>query len=207
MAAGSTVRFDVDRMEEGQSGGESLLNEALNSFDVLIQLAVERDDLVTAPVGVNGNAYLIAGTGAGDWVGYDDLLAYYSDGWYYATPIEGMRYYNKATNQFKVYNGTSWVNPPLSVEDGITASTTQTQGQEQMSAQVNRIAVCANANDVVTLPSCSAGAQCTIFNDGAQTLQIFPNTDDEIRSLAADASTTLAAGSSVTYYGISLINW
>jgi len=89
---------------------------------------------------------------------------------------------------------------------GITASTTQSQGQQVLSANVNEIATCANANDVVTMRKAQAGAWQTIINNGAETLQIFPNVDDDLGS-GANTSVTLAAGSAVTYRAYDGTNW
>ena len=76
---------------------------------------------------------------------------------------------------------------------GITASTTQTQGQQALTNEINEVATVANDNDVVTLPTAVAGRAVTIFNNGAYTLQIFPASGDSIDDAAVDVSTTLAA--------------
>ena len=89
----------------------------------------------------------------------------------------------------------------------ITASTTQTQLQQLLVAELNEVSVCANANDVVTLPPAVAGRTITIINNGAETLQIFPYTDDAIGAGAADASTTLAAAGILRLIAYNNINW
>lgn len=53
----------------------------------------------------------------------------------------------------------------------------------------------------------AAGLEIYIRNNGAQTLQIFPASGDAINGAAADASTTLAAGASVTYRTADSTNW
>lgn len=57
---------------------------------------------------------------------------------------------------------------------GITASTTQTQGQQPLTSSWNEVSVVANNNDVVTMPSMFTGVQCVIINNGAKKLQVFP---------------------------------
>ena len=94
-----------------------------------------------------------------------------------------------------------------SVTAGIIASTTQTQGQIPLVSEYNQISTVANASDTVTLPEAIAGRSCTIVNNGANVLQIFPAADDVIESLAADASTTLDPGHSVVFKSYNLINW
>lgn len=90
---------------------------------------------------------------------------------------------------------------------GITASTTQTQGQQPLTKEVNQISVCANANDVVTLPTAVAGERVTVINNGAQTLQIFPAAGAAINSGATNASITLAAGASIMFTSYSSTKW
>ena len=92
-------------------------------------------------------------------------------------------------------------------EDAITASTTQTQGQQPLTRRFNRISVCANASDVVTLPGALAGLTCAVRNDGAQTLQIFPASGDDINGGATDAAITLAAGSTIILGAMDATSW
>ncbi|KKK99549.1 hypothetical protein LCGC14_2631620, partial [marine sediment metagenome] len=66
------------------------------------------------------------------------------------------------------------------VTNGITASVTQTQGQGALVSQINEVSVVANINDSVTLPSATPGFKITIINDGANLLQIFPASDDNL---------------------------
>lgn len=92
------------------------------------------------------------------------------------------------------------------VTAGITASTTQTQGNGALTAEVNEVATVANANDTVTLPSAVAGYRVVIINNGANTLRIFPASGDDLGA-GVDTSTTLAAGSNVVYQAYNATNW
>ena len=89
---------------------------------------------------------------------------------------------------------------------GITASTTQSQGQQPLTSSVNEISTWANGNDVVTLPTAVAGRQCIIIHNGAQTLQIFPASGDNLGS-GVNSSTTLAAASNVRFVTYDDTNW
>lgn len=93
-----------------------------------------------------------------------------------------------------------------SVEASITASTTQTQGQQPLTKDVNEISVCANANDVVTLPFAVAGLQIIVTNNGANTLQIFPASGDNLGA-GVNTSETLAAGGTRMYTAYDGTNW
>lgn len=89
---------------------------------------------------------------------------------------------------------------------GITASTTQSQGQAPLTTEINEVSDVANANDVVTLKTASAGIKQTIINNGANTLQIYPASGDDLGA-GVNTSTTLASGSNVTYLAYDTTNW
>jgi hypothetical protein len=93
------------------------------------------------------------------------------------------------------------------VEKTITASTTQTQGQQPLTKDINEISTVANANDVVTLPSAVTGSEIYVRNNGANTLQIFPASSDAIDNQAINTSVTLAAGASTVFRAVDNINW
>ena len=85
-----------------------------------------------------------------------------------------------------------------SVTAGITASTTQTQGQGALTTQINEVSVVANTNDTVTLPAAVAGRSVSIFNNGANTLRIYPASGDNLGA-GVDTATTLVAGANVVF--------
>ena len=88
----------------------------------------------------------------------------------------------------------------------ITASTTQTQGQGALTGDINEISVCANANDTVTLPIALAGKSCLVINNGAQTLQVFPASGDNLGA-GADTATTIATTSRKLFVAFNSTDW
>lgn len=88
----------------------------------------------------------------------------------------------------------------------ITASTTQTQGQGPLTTEINEVATVANANDTVTLPSAAAGRNVIVINNGANTLQIFPASGDDLGA-GVDTATTLATATNVHYVAYDSTNW
>ncbi len=80
------------------------------------------------------------------------------------------------------------------VEDAITASTTQTlAGGYALTAQMNRVTVCANSGDAVTLPLMTVGQWCDVYNAGANPAAVFPNSAGvAIDGGSAGASVALA---------------
>jgi len=93
-----------------------------------------------------------------------------------------------------------------SVTASITASTTQSQGQQALTSAINEVSVVANANDVVTMPTAVAGLRVVVINNGANILQIFPASGDNLGA-GVDTSVTLAAGSNVEYVSYDVTNW
>lgn len=100
----------------------------------------------------------------------------------------------------------------LDTNAGITAGTTQTQaGATALTAQVNQISTCANANDGAALPPAAAGLIVRIINNGAQVMQVWPDNgqEDTIDGGAADAvdANTLAVGDTRTYVAYNTNAW
>ena len=89
---------------------------------------------------------------------------------------------------------------------GITASTTQSQGNGLLSSEVNEIATVGNTDDTVTLPAASPGLEVTVINNGANTLQIFPASGDDLGA-GANNSEQLAINESVEYVAIDSTTW
>lgn len=89
---------------------------------------------------------------------------------------------------------------------GITASTTQTQGQQPLTAALNEISTVANLDDVVTLPSAIPGLEITIINNGANTLQIFPASGDDLGN-GVNASTELEPNEEIEFISYDGTNW
>ncbi len=91
-------------------------------------------------------------------------------------------------------------------EARITASTTQTQGKCMITHDINEISTCGTTNDVITLMPCKAGLRVTVINNGAQSLQIFPASGDNLGA-GVNTSTTLATGKSAIFESYNATNW
>lgn len=89
----------------------------------------------------------------------------------------------------------------------ITASTTQTQGQQPLTKNWNQISVVANTNDTVTLPTAKTGLICGVRNDGANTLQIFPASGDRIDNNAVDVAITTVTGTAFIFVATDATRW
>jgi len=93
-------------------------------------------------------------------------------------------------------------------ESGITASTTQSQGQGPITREINEVSAVANIGDTVTLPTAEIGKRCVILNNGANALRIFPASGDNLGAGADTQMTTdLAAGDMIVFFAYDATNW
>lgn len=114
----------------------------------------------------------------------------------------GVVYTVDATNSFFTMN-TALIRKTVA---GITASVTQTQGQGALTGEVNEVSTCANVNDTVTLPAAIAGRMCLVINNGAQTLQVFPASGDNLGA-GVDTATTIVTTSRKLFMAFDSTNW
>jgi len=89
---------------------------------------------------------------------------------------------------------------------GIIASTSQSQGNGALTSEINEVATVANDNDTVTMPSAATGVRCTVINNGANILQIFPASGDDLGP-GANTSVKLLSGQQITYQAYDATNW
>lgn len=168
-----------------------------------------KDRTLTTPPSTpaEGDRHIVGPSASGAWNGLDNKIVEWRDerGWIEAPLREGMRVWVEAEDAVVAYSGSAWVG--RSVDEAITAATTQTQGQQPLVQAVNRVSVVANANDVVTLPKCATGKVVVIINDGANDLQVFPASGDAIDTLAANTSVTLVPNERASFYGTTGTAW
>lgn len=89
---------------------------------------------------------------------------------------------------------------------GITASTTQTQGNGALTGDINQISTVGTTNDTATLPSVAAGKTCFVANDGANTLKLYPGSGQTLGA-GTNTSITMAAGERAMFKGIDTTTW
>ena len=97
-------------------------------------------------------------------------------------------------------------NQYLSTQNSIAAAGT-TQGTATiLLLDINNVTTVAAGTGVI-LPALTAGAKITIFNNGANTLLIYPAVGDSIDILAANAAISVPVGSEWTGAMVSSTNW
>lgn len=207
---GTSDSGNKNLLESAQANGEvsqNTLNKLIVAFAGTGNVVSE---LSTPPGSPNEiDMYLVGSSPTGDWSTFDqgDLAIYIDSDWYELDPFEGLKIYRADTDGTYTYDGSNWVEGLSSVSSGITASTNQTQGQEALTARVNHVGTVGTTNDVVTLPAALAGLEVSVINAGANTLQVYPASGDDIDGGATDASTTLAAGVIGRFHAIDGDSW
>ena len=88
-----TPNVALPLLEAGQAQKHVTMNDALLRLDALGAGAVLSAGLSTPPGGAtDGDCYLVAAPGAGEWAGRDDDIAYrVASGWDFAAPTPGRR--------------------------------------------------------------------------------------------------------------------
>jgi hypothetical protein len=108
--------------------------------------------------------------------------------------VQGRSKFNAANQHFGV--------------DSITAFAGGGQGSAtQLTGEVNFVTTVATGGDSVKLVASLLGLKVTVFNLGAQSLDIFPATGGQIDALGVDTAFSLAAGASKTFWGQTATQW
>ncbi len=105
----STDRLGLSTLVSGQSQKEITVNMALQRLDAFVQMTVERVGLTNPPSGVGGSLYVVGIGATGVWAGQDNNIAHFaSSAWWFYTPFEGMRLWDKETAAALVYRAGAW---------------------------------------------------------------------------------------------------
>lgn len=137
-----TARLDLPMIQPSQAQKHVTHNEALQVLDGLVQAALEETGATTPPFEpVTGTLYATGANPTDDWAGQPNKLALrITEAWLFIDPQEGWRAWDKATGQFKVFDGSGWAEilPDLNNLDGVGIGTT--------SDATNRLSVAAAAS-------------------------------------------------------------
>lgn len=122
------------------------------------------------------------------------------------TDVYGIAVGGIAALQLKELNSQAF--PIWHTTAGILAASTQTQAAATLlGSAINEVATVGTAGDGVKLPIAEAGLDITVINNGANDVDIYPNTSDQINALSVDAAFTLSAGSRVIFKTYNATNW
>ena len=99
--------------------------------------------------------------------------------------------------------------PDLVIHDldaGLTADAGSAQGGLPLTASYNEISTVGTTGDSATLYAAQAGIKQTVMNNGANSMDIFPASGDDLGA-GANTAVALAAGNNITYFAIDATNW
>lgn len=198
----TTPIIGLDEIASDQVSKDITHNNALRALEGVLIRVLSATTTAEPGSPANGDAYIIPASATGtDWATYSqDDIAVYNEGWYNFTPGHGWRVWIEDDNYYAFFDDSNskWTPLVLGSESGITASTTQTQGQQPLTKMVNEISTCANANDVVTAPNLLGGMHFTVINNGAATLDVFPASGEDLGG-GTDTAVSIAPGSAAMW--------
>jgi len=97
----------------GQAQKEFFVNEAFLRIDSLLHAAVEGSSDTPPASPVEGETWLVASAGTGDWEAMDGHIAVYqSNGWAFIAPQDGMHIFDKSASACLFYNS-AWIEPAI----------------------------------------------------------------------------------------------
>lgn len=105
----TTPILDITEMEASQSQPELVFNEAIRKLEAMSPLIVLDRDLSTPPVSPDdGDRYIVADGGTGDWAGHDGEVALYTGaGWLFLVPRTGWLAFVDDENIYAKYTSDS----------------------------------------------------------------------------------------------------
>jgi len=92
------------------------------------------------------------------------------------------------------------------VTAGVTATNPGVQGDNPITKQITEVSTVGAGSDAVTAPAAVAGREFTVINNGANTLEIWPASGDNLGA-GVDTAVTLASGNQITYAAYNTTNW
>lgn len=118
MADTTTANLSMTDLVEGAQGQGTRMNMNMRVLDTLVCGRVLDRDLATPPGSPSeGDAYIVATSGTGDWASQDGNIAYYTgSAWKFVTPAEGFVLRVTDENVRIEYDGASWQRIPTSAE-------------------------------------------------------------------------------------------
>ena len=107
----TTNNLGITLIEQSQAQKEVTANEAFVAIDAVVNSGVIDKDLATPPISPNeGDIYIVASSGTGDWTGKDNNLAYYyNSSWKFITPNEGITLWVRDEDVEYTWDGTAWI--------------------------------------------------------------------------------------------------
>ena len=102
----TTNRVKLPYILQSQSQKEVTHNASLDLIDALLQAAMVSVGVNTPPGSpVAGDSYIVGTSPTGAWAGQAKALAFYTTGWNFITPWEGLTVWANDVNTLYTYDG------------------------------------------------------------------------------------------------------
>lgn len=106
----TTNNLGITLVEQSQAQKEVTVNEAISVLEALQNRGIEDVNLATPPVSpAEGDAYIVAASGAGAWAGKDGKIAYFNSVWKFITPREGLLLWVNDEGALYYFSGAAWL--------------------------------------------------------------------------------------------------
>ena len=106
----TTNRVLLPYILQSQSQKEVTHNSGLDLIDALLQAACVSVSVNTPPGSpLAGDCYVIGTAPTGAWAGQAKKFTFYTTGWNFITPWEGLTVWANDTNTLMTYDGANWV--------------------------------------------------------------------------------------------------
>lgn len=127
-----TARLDLPLLVPGMAAKEVVHNEALAILSALVQPVLTSGPIASPDAGaVIGDVVIVAEGATGDFSGNDNAVALLGEaGWRFLAPFDGMTARTAGTGIEWRFNGTSWLEGKLNVQE-IAVSGTKVVGAQQ----------------------------------------------------------------------------
>ncbi|WP_171208115.1 MULTISPECIES: DUF2793 domain-containing protein [unclassified Ruegeria] len=156
----NSPRLKLPFLQPSQAQKHVTHNEALRELDLVVQLSLVTMNAATPPaVPSQGDIHALGAAPTAEWAGHGgELAAWLDNAWHFVTPAQGWRAWDQAAGQLKVWDGSAWIDPPLSTQNlpGVGIATT--------SDSTNRLSV---RGPATLLSHDGAGHQLKINKAGA----------------------------------------
>jgi len=107
----NSIRLRLPFIVESQAQKEVTHNEALEVIDVLLHAsALSMDENVSPKAPKPGDCYIVGDSPVDSWKKHAHKLAYYTHGWSFIEPFEGLTVWVKDKCTHYVYSDGEWIN-------------------------------------------------------------------------------------------------
>jgi hypothetical protein len=138
-----TSRLGLPYIVTSQAQKEVTHNASLDILDALLQAAMVSVSVNTPPGSpVAGDCYIVGTSPTGVWASHAKALAYYTTGWNFITPWEGLTVWAKDANALYTYDGTNW---GVSVATPTSLQNLSMLGVNTTADSTNKLAVASEA--------------------------------------------------------------